>query len=239
MYMRRDFVVLAVLSQIPLLGSFNKIFTLKLGKLAEVIAKISTKLVPSYHVTASEVVTMDYARTILGLPVPRVLAWSANSGEIGSEYIVMGKSAGTDLYTKWDDMKREGVRNVIEQILEAEKRFAGNAFSQIGGIYYKNDVDSSLRDRPLYPGVESRDGSDIFHIRPLPDWDIWRGQRASLHVDRGPCKLQLLLALCSSLTRCSRDRPCVIHPRPYTHRTGLVISTCKKSWLPSRFLICA
>ena len=133
---------------------------------------------------------MDFARTILHLPVPRVLAWSANSDEVGSEYIIMDKSVGVELQTLWEDMSGPMTINTIKEVLDMESKFSSSRFSQIGGIYYKNDVHSSIRDRPLYPeGVDVNEGSDLFRIGPLPDWDTWRGERALLvDVDRGPCK---------------------------------------------------
>jgi len=133
---------------------------------------------------------MDYARTILHLPVPQVLAWSAKSDEIGSEYIVMERSAGVELQQKWDNMTGPTVRKAIEEVIEAENRFSKNTLSQIGGIYYKNDVPPYLRERPFYPdGLKRDEGSDIFRIGPLPDWDTWRGERELLDIDRGPCEL--------------------------------------------------
>jgi len=132
---------------------------------------------------------MDYARTVLNLPVPNVLAWSPRSDEIGSEYIIMEKSSGVQLLSKWENTGWAGVRRVLDQVIDAEGRFADTAFAQIGGIYYKDDIEPAIRNRTLYAeDQEAMSGDDNFRIGPLPDWDIWRGERASLRVDRGPCK---------------------------------------------------
>ncbi|CEJ62326.1 hypothetical protein PMG11_10828 [Penicillium brasilianum] len=51
---------------------------------------------PSFHTTASEVATMEFARDFLHTPVPRVLGWNATADNpAGSEYILMGNT--------WDD----------------------------------------------------------------------------------------------------------------------------------------
>lgn len=71
-----------------------------------------------------------------------------------------------------------------------ETRLAQRPFSHIGSVYYKEDVAPSLQERPLYDaGVEpDKDEHEKFRIGPLVDWTIWRGSRALLDVDRGPCE---------------------------------------------------
>ncbi|OBZ65402.1 Altered inheritance of mitochondria protein 9, mitochondrial [Grifola frondosa] len=172
-------------------GSFNKIFALEFDNNAELIAKIPTALIPPFYTTASEVATMDYARTILGLPVPRVLAWNArpdtNVNPVGAEYILMEKIRGDPLYTRWDGIRGNDMRTVVEQVINMEQRFVWHRFSQIGSLFYKEDVEPALRDRPLYAAGDADDeASERFRVGPLVDWAIWRGSRASLDIDRGP-----------------------------------------------------
>ncbi|KAG6375038.1 kinase-like domain-containing protein [Boletus reticuloceps] len=86
-------------------GSFNKIFLLTFNNDTTLIAKIPCPLVaPRRLCTASEVATMDYARTILGLPVPRVLSWSADADAsgVGTEYILMEHMPDRELFYKED-----------------------------------------------------------------------------------------------------------------------------------------
>ncbi|KAB8266313.1 hypothetical protein BDV32DRAFT_134276 [Aspergillus pseudonomiae] len=49
-----------------------------------------------YYTTASEVATMDFVRNTLGIPVPKVLAWSSKAKKnlVGAEYIIMEKVLG-------------------------------------------------------------------------------------------------------------------------------------------------
>src|SRR3954447_7668020 len=76
-------------------GGFNKIFLLTMDDGYEVIARIPTPIAgPPHYMTASEVATMDFLRTRLDIPAPKVFAWSsrANSDNpVGAEYIIMEK----------------------------------------------------------------------------------------------------------------------------------------------------
>ncbi|KAF8131139.1 kinase-like domain-containing protein [Boletus edulis] len=169
-------------------GSFNKIFLLTFDNDTALIAKIPCPLVaPRRLCTASEVATMDYARTILGLPVPRVLSWSADADAsgVGTEYIMMEHVPGVQLHER---LNKPGFENqdFVDQLVSLECQFTRYRFSQIGSMYYKEDVSSELQQRPLYAeGIEGG-GSDRFRIGPCVDWDIWRGERSRLNADRGP-----------------------------------------------------
>ncbi|PGH13105.1 hypothetical protein AJ80_06477 [Polytolypa hystricis UAMH7299] len=72
-------------------GNFNKVFRLQMNDGAVAIARMPhPNAGPSQYTTASEVATMEFARPVLDIPVPKVLAWSATSDNaIGSEYIIM------------------------------------------------------------------------------------------------------------------------------------------------------
>ncbi|CAE6492989.1 unnamed protein product [Rhizoctonia solani] len=170
-------------------GSYNKIFRLEFDNKQELIAKIPTKLIPPFCTTASEVATMDYARTVLKIPVPEVLAYSAraSSTPVGVEFILMRPSPGAELRKHWDSISEEAAKGVIDQVLDTELKFTRHHFSQIGSIYYVDDVEPSLRQRPLYrDGDGSEPGADRFRIGPSTEWVLWRGARAELEVERGP-----------------------------------------------------
>ncbi|CAE6456483.1 unnamed protein product [Rhizoctonia solani] len=170
-------------------GSYNKIFHLKFDNNQELIAKIPTKLIPPFYTTASEVATMDYARNVLKIQVPEVLAYSAHadSTPVGTEFILMRPGSGTELRKRWDLISEVDAKSVIDQVLNAESQFTKHHFSQIGSIYYKEDVEPSLRKLPLYrDGSGSEPGADKFRIGPSTEWVLWRGARADLEVDRGP-----------------------------------------------------
>ena len=76
-------------------GGFNKIFLLTMDDECEVIARIPISIAgPAHCTTASEVATMDFLRTRLDIPVPKVFAWASRVGgdnPVGAEYIIMEK----------------------------------------------------------------------------------------------------------------------------------------------------
>ena len=61
-----------------------------------VVARLPSPLAgPSYLVTASEVATLQFAREVLNLPVPRVITWSgAKRGHANVDYIIMEEVPG-------------------------------------------------------------------------------------------------------------------------------------------------
>ncbi|TCD65561.1 Phosphotransferase enzyme [Steccherinum ochraceum] len=174
-------------------GAFNKIFILAFENGHELIAKIPTQLLPAFYTTASEVATMDYARTILGMPVPKVWAWSADAADprgVGAEFVIMDKVSGDALSERWAELPRPQWLRVIREVIELNRRFSERKFSQIGSIFYKEDVSEELQQRSLYAaGVDAgADGaSERFRIGPMMDWNLWRGKRKLMKdVDRGP-----------------------------------------------------
>ena len=172
-------------------GSFNKIFNLKFDNGSELIAKIPYPLLTPRHLcTASELATMDYARNVLGLPVPKVFGWSAwaDRTDVGAEYILMEKVEGVEVHQRYKDLRSEGFE-LITQVNAMERAFVCRRFSQIGSLYYKEDVEPELQGRPLYAdGADDDDDASVrFRIGPYVDWEVWRGTRANLEADRGPC----------------------------------------------------
>ncbi|KAG6379580.1 kinase-like domain-containing protein [Boletus reticuloceps] len=169
-------------------GSFNKIFLLTFDNYVNLIAKVPCSLVaPRRLCTASEVATMDYARTVLGLPVPRILSWSAiaDTSGVGTEYILMEYLPGVELRKRLNKGSFD-VARFVDRLVDVECKFTRFRFSQIGSLYYKEDVSSELQQRPLYAEGVKGGGSDRFRIGPCVDFDMWRGERCHLSIDRGP-----------------------------------------------------
>jgi hypothetical protein len=155
---------------------------------------------------------MDYARTVLGLPVPKVLGWSASADrtDVGAEYILMEKVEGVELHQRYKNLRSEGME-LINQVAAMEQVFVCHRFSQIGSLYYKEDVEPALQVRPLYADGAEDDASARFRIGPYVDWDIWRGTRANVEADRGPCMFIFPISYPDS-THCTQGR---IHCRFY------------------------
>ncbi|KAF8588661.1 hypothetical protein K439DRAFT_1613343 [Ramaria rubella] len=167
---------------------------LKFENSAQVIVRIPCPLAGPPHLnTASEVATLEFLRTELGIPVPRVLAWNsrANSDPVGAEYIIMECVPGVSLHSPWSQLAGgTEVFPLLHGLFAIESKLAECSFSQIGSLYFKEDVSVELQQRPLF----LHQGSDKDHSRtaekyrigPLVDRQWWRGERGSMALDRGP-----------------------------------------------------
>jgi hypothetical protein len=84
-------------------GNYNKAYRLEMEDGRRVIAKVPhPNAGPRVLTTASEVATMEFVRTILDIPVPQVLAWSAtDQNPVQAEYIIMEEASGSQLHKVW------------------------------------------------------------------------------------------------------------------------------------------
>jgi hypothetical protein len=84
-------------------GNYNKAYRLEMEDGRRVIAKVPhPNAGPRVLTTASEVATMEFVRTILNIPVPQVLAWSAtDQNPVQAEYIIMEEASGSQLHKVW------------------------------------------------------------------------------------------------------------------------------------------
>ncbi|KDQ14840.1 hypothetical protein BOTBODRAFT_158856 [Botryobasidium botryosum FD-172 SS1] len=173
-------------------GYFNKVYLIGLDTGAEVIARIPHPIAgPPRYVIASEVATMDYLRTVLHLPVPRVLSWSASNDRVGSAYIIMEKVEGSTLKMRMQSLPpAHEFRDLVISVLEMETSCLHAVFSQYGSLYYKEDVSPELQRVPLYADFSQiKDGADRFRIGPSTNRAFWCGERESMDLDRGPWRL--------------------------------------------------
>lgn len=67
---------------------------------------------------------------MLGLPVPKVICWSAHANNpVESEYIIMEEANGTQLGELWDDMKLREKRRIVKDILGIQKKLLSVSFT--------------------------------------------------------------------------------------------------------------
>jgi hypothetical protein len=169
-------------------GGFNRVFLLTMDDGLEVIAKIPFhNAVPRRYLTASEVATMDFIRQ-LGLPVPKVYAWSAEGerNPVGVEYIIMEKATGTKLADIWGSLGGKEMLTVITQLVQLEAKLMQTPLSSYGSIYFStSDFMSERTDRRLYH--DSSDSDHKWCIGPAADPAFWHDGRDELDVNRGPC----------------------------------------------------
>ncbi|KAM5470689.1 Phosphotransferase enzyme [Microsporum audouinii] len=113
-------------------GSYNKTFYLIMDNGSTVIARIPHPIAgPKYYTTASEVATMDFARTVLQIPVPRVHAWSARvDNPVGAEYIIMEEASGAKLEDVWDDLSLEDRIAIMKDLVSIESKLLSVSFSR-------------------------------------------------------------------------------------------------------------
>jgi aminoglycoside phosphotransferase (APT) family kinase protein len=67
---------------------------------------------------------MGFLRTVLGVRVPEVLAWSSRASEtaVGAEFVVMEKVSGVQLSLVWETMSEEERAAVVRDLISAEKK---------------------------------------------------------------------------------------------------------------------
>ena len=176
----------------PFPGTFNRVYRLGLNTGNDAVARIPFRNAgPRSILTRSEMATMDFVRSRIGAPVPKVLAWDASSNnDVGCEYIIMEKCEGTTLDNVLDTSS-DSYHHIFD-IANLLSVLAAIPFSQYGSIYYKEDVDPLLQARPLYAeGQPHDDCSERFRIGPSVERRFYRGERSLMRIDRGPCEISL------------------------------------------------
>jgi hypothetical protein len=175
-------------------GGFNRLFSLTMDNGKEVVVRMPFKNAgPRTLLIQSEVATMDFLRTKLGFPIPKVLAWNASpNNPVGCEYMIMEQCSGEMLANRVDSPSQ--VSMFAAEIAKMQTRLASIKFSQYGSIYYKENVSPKLQARPLYAKGEPEDEcSKRFRIGLSVDRRFYRSERAHMQIDRGPCKMPFTL----------------------------------------------
>jgi hypothetical protein len=173
-------------------GTFNRLFLLVTDNGAKVIARLPFPTAgPRQLLIQSEVATLDFLRRRFRIQVPKVLAWSStHENPVGTEYMLTEYFDGTSMGDCYPDaMKKGNIGAIARKTAKFQLELSGVTFSQIGSIFYTEHVAPELRKRPLYAlGVPEDDCSARFRIGPSVDRIFYRSERASMKLDRGPCK---------------------------------------------------
>ena len=86
---------------------------------------------PKELTTASEVATMEFVRDVLGLPVPKVLDWSAAEGNaVQAEYIIMEEAQGSQLHEVWQDLPLPVKCEIVKQFVDIESKLLSLSFDR-------------------------------------------------------------------------------------------------------------
>jgi len=113
-------------------GNYNKAYRLVMEDGQKIIAKVPhPNAGPRVLTTASEVATMEFARTILNIPVPRVLAWSAtDQNPVQAEYIIMEEASGSQLHEVWQDLSLRRKSDIIREFVDVERKLLSVSFKK-------------------------------------------------------------------------------------------------------------
>jgi hypothetical protein len=113
-------------------GNYNKAYRLEMEDGQKIIAKVPhPNAGPRVLTTASEVATMEFARTILNIPVPRVLAWSAtDQNPVQAEYIIMEEASGSQIHEVWQDPSLRRKTEIIREFVDVERRLLSVSFEK-------------------------------------------------------------------------------------------------------------
>ncbi|KAF9472421.1 protein kinase subdomain-containing protein PKL/CAK/Fmp29 [Pholiota conissans] len=176
---------------------FNKVFRLHFegGKTAIARVPSQTLLGNAPAITASEVATMEFMRLHDSLIIPRVYASSSTfSNAVQSPYILMEDIAGVPMLHDWYEIRGDPVGKALHTFANDIKRMSIPVFSQIGSIYFKEDLPLDLQSRPLFRNDLYEDdlierfqpAVDKFRVGPIADRLWWRTMHDDIDADRGP-----------------------------------------------------
>ncbi|KAH9930270.1 kinase-like domain-containing protein, partial [Fomitopsis serialis] len=170
----------------------NRVFVAKLDNGKEIVARLPFPMAgPARLTTASEVATMEFARMRMNTPTPIALDYStdASKNEVGSEFIIMEKVPGVQLYSKWnDDLPIDVFSGFTRDLVKTERSWADARLPYIGSLYFAKDLPKNTPSFGLPIDYPHHGQWGPFVIGPSVARKFWRGGRAQLSVDRGPWK---------------------------------------------------
>lgn len=85
--------------------------------------------------TKNEVACMKWIKQICpSCRVPDVVLWSADTEELGYEYVVLTKCVGRNINDIWEELTEENVTEIIDQVAHLFKTCIQYPFNQVGGL---------------------------------------------------------------------------------------------------------
>ncbi|KAJ8067351.1 hypothetical protein OCU04_004704 [Sclerotinia nivalis] len=164
-------------------GMYNKAMLLTMDNATQVVAKVPNPNAGRPHFTiASEVATMDFARNVLGTPIPR-----AQENPVGAECIIMEKVPGIELERVWPSMGIKDRFTLVKAIAGFQKVWASVSFKKFGGLYYTKDLEERTGNELLYTDANGVDITNAkFAIGPSTGRELIDNGRATIDFDRGP-----------------------------------------------------
>ncbi|KAJ4376327.1 Phosphotransferase enzyme [Neocucurbitaria cava] len=138
---------------------------------------------PRSLTTESEVATMEFARAILNIPVPKVLAWCAtDQNPVQAEYIIMEEARGSQLHEVWQDLPLRKKTNIIREFVDVERKLLWVAFDKLGSLYFKDSGIEGCEPVIVTDGPQDviRHIESRFCIGPITRREFWEKQRSDM-----------------------------------------------------------
>ncbi|KAL3444029.1 phosphotransferase family protein [Aspergillus insuetus] len=173
---------------------YDKTFKLTMADGKTLIARIPYRNfgAPSLA-TASKVATLEFLRTVLRLPVPKVLAWNAAAdvtNPVGAEYVIMELPSSDNLADVWTKTSLEVKKQTVKDVVEIQRKLLSIKFLGYGCLFFTKDAPPGSRPVTITGSSLSSETrqrvAKRFSIGPMVTPEYWRGERAKLDIDRGP-----------------------------------------------------
>ncbi|PNS16412.1 Altered inheritance of mitochondria protein 9, mitochondrial [Sphaceloma murrayae] len=167
-------------------GGFNKVFRLTMEDHTAEIARIPNQKAESSSMSiASEVATMDFASSILGLPVPKVLSYGAHADNpVQSEYIIMEEASGTQLGKMWPTMDINEKTGIVRHLASMIHKLSSVYFACYGNIYFAADRVPGSRPAVVQGGLSPETKAEIrqrYAIGPVVESSFWEEDELAEH----------------------------------------------------------
>lgn len=130
----------------------------------------------------SEVATMDFCREKLGIKVPKVYAFSADStNPLKCPFILMEHLEGDLMMRQWNplasDEDAQSLKQVIDPMADFEEKLLSVEFNQFGSLFFKQDVDAQLQQKgEPYEGETRKELKDRWRIGPTVERQFYRNK---------------------------------------------------------------
>jgi predicted Ser/Thr protein kinase len=169
-------------------GCFNRAFELTIDGLPVIARLPYPSTYPKHFSVASEVATMDLARSY-GVPVPKVLGYSATSNNaVGAEYILMETVNGRDLGDIWYELSEKERLKVVVEVARVESALFSISLPACGSVYYKHDLQTGTEAVNIVggkaTGASAGDSAGQLCIGPDVAQKWWYDKRDQLSVAR-------------------------------------------------------
>ncbi|KAF9000104.1 hypothetical protein BDQ17DRAFT_1543368 [Cyathus striatus] len=160
-------------------GRFNKMFSVTMDNGQSVVARLP------YHnimgriekTVESEVATMEFARTRLELPIPRVLRWCSRpeATNVSSAYIIMEEVKGSPVVEVWGNLSLHQKCEIMDEVIKMKRKMASFTFPGYGSIYFHKAIEDHCI--PI---------DDTYVLGPGVSLSLNYQHRDKINVSRGP-----------------------------------------------------